>query len=177
MTAELKMKKNLLLLLIPLVLFSCKQNRRAMLTKTWHATNLESKEMDSILTQGQKFIDTVGKNTDSVTNVATYGTANMDSLKHELQLQLDSVKMMQAESVTSTVFQFRKDSVAVLAFQGRTDSMKWQIEVDTITLSPLNGIGTLEEVRMEIISLADTSMKLKFRENGASSIVTFHPEK
>lgn len=171
------MKKNLLLLLIPLVLFSCKQNRRNMLINTWNATSLESKDMDSIMQQGQKFIDTVGKSTDAATNLALYGTANMDSLKHELQIQLDSVRVMQAESVASTVFQFRKDSVAVLAFSGRTDSMKWQLDADTITLDPLGGIGSLEEVRMEIISLADTAMRLKFRENGASSIVTFHPGK
>jgi len=148
-----------------------------MLSKTWRASEVDSKEMDSIMNQGQKFIDTVGKNTDPASNVTLYGTANMDSLKHALQMQLDSVRMMQAESVTSTVFQFRKDSVAVLEFSGRTDSMKWQVEADTITLSPLNGLGSLEEVSMEIISIADTTLKLKFRENGASSIVTFHPEK
>ncbi len=172
------MRKIVFILVLPLALFSCKQNKRAVLSKTWHATELESKDMDSIMKQGQIFIDTVGKNTDAATNMNLYGTNNMDSLKHELQIQLDSVRVMQEGAVKSTVFEFRKDSVAILTFSGRTDSMKWHLDSDTgITLSPLGGIGSLEEVKMGIISLNDTAMKLRFMENGTSSVVTFHPEK
>jgi len=172
------MRRTLFLLLTTIVLFSCKTNKQKTLTGTWHAISLESKEMDSVLTQGQLFIDTVGKNTNAAADIQLYGTVNMDSLKHVLQSQLDSVKLMQAEAVKGTVFQFRKDSVAILTFSGKTDSMKWHLDTDTsITLSPLGGIGSIEEIRMEIIAVSDTAMRLRFRESGATSIVTFHPEK
>jgi hypothetical protein len=130
--------------------------------------------MDSVLIQGQQFIDTVGTNTAAEQNLLLYGSENIDSVKKTLQIQLDSIKIMKNAALESTVFTFRTDSVAYLSFSGRTDSMKWYKDTDsTILLTPLGLTGTLDEIKMTIIQLNEKQLKLKFMENGASSIVTF----
>ena len=170
-------KQSLLLVFSIALLASCKGNKRTAILNTWHAVQLDNHSMDSALQSMQAFIDTVGKNTDAATNMEMYGATNIDSLKKILQVQLDSVNVMQDRALKETVFKFRKDSVAILSFSGNTDSMKWYFDTDTsITLNNLGGIGSMDQVRMEVISLSDTAMKLRFKENGTSSTVTFHPE-
>lgn len=159
---------------ILLLIASCKHKPKYAIEKTWHAIALESKEMDSVLVQGQQFIDTVGTNTNADQNLLLYGSKNIDSVKKVLQVQLDSIKIMKNAALESTIFRFGPDSVAYLSFSGRTDSMKWYKDTDsTILLTPLGLTGTLDEIKMTIIQLNEKQLKLKFMENGASSIVTF----
>jgi len=170
------MKK--LLLFLPLILLSCKQDKKAMLERTWRAAALNNPQMNDIVMNGQTFIDTVGSHTNADANVDLYGTNNIDSLKKGLQLQLDSLKTDQLNTVQQTVFTFRKDGVAMISFNGNTDSSKWYLDDQgNIVLDELKEKGAGDIIKMRIESLTDTALLLNFEENGTNSVVTFHPDK
>ena len=188
------MRKNAIyLLLLLLVLFSCNRTRKSVLTGKWQivkfennlqmlvgkwdAVLLENPEMDSFFRNSQLYIDTVGKNNDAATNLRLYGVANMDSMRVILQRQYDSTKEMLYKPVANTSFLFRDDGVAILSFHGNIDSSHWNIDsLGELILDDLNDASSGDKVNLEIISITDTALKLRFRENNAYSIVTFHPE-
>ena len=165
---------------VPVLLTACqmKRNKKDMIVGQWQASRLENAQMDSGLILGQKFIDTVGKNSDAATNFKVYGTSNMDSLRHVMQQQLDSMKIAQDEAIKNTIFNFRKDGMAILTFSGRTDSAKWHYdqEGNSIVLDITQGQDNTK-LNMDVAAISDTVLKLKFVENGASSTVTFHPKR
>ncbi len=163
--------------LLALLVYGCKGNKRNMLIGTWHAVKLENPEMDSFFKNSQGYIDTVGKNNNAATNIALYGVANMDSMRKFLQQQYDSTKAMQMDAVAHTTFKFRKDSVVELFFNGSIDSSKWYLDKDgALILNELNAQSAEDKARMEIVELSGDVLKLRFRENTSSSVVTFHPE-
>jgi hypothetical protein len=173
------MKKLLVCIaLVPVLLSSCKRHKKDMIAGQWQAFHLENAQMDSEMMSGQHFIDTVGKNTDAATNLQVYGVANMDSMRHIMQQQMDSMKIAQEESIKNTIFNFRKDGMAVLTFSGRTDSAKWHYdeEGNAIILDIMQGQDDTK-LNMDVATLSDTVLKLKFVENGSASTVTFHPKR
>ena len=161
------------------VLFSCRHNasgNKELLYRSWHAIKLENKEFDCFFANSQAYIDTVGKGHDAATNIALYQVANMDSMRKILQEQLDSAKKMHADAIAHTVFTFRKDSIAVLAFNGQVDSSRWYMSgADTVVLEDLNQVGG-PQIKMLILALSSDELKLQMQENTATSTVTFHPE-
>jgi hypothetical protein len=163
------------LFVIAMLFFACKQGGKQTLIGSWHAVRLENPDMDSFFANSQKFIDTMGKSGNNEANLRTYGTTNMDSMRKSMQAQYDSVKNMQEGSLLRTVFHFRKDSVAILSFNGNTDSARWHVENNQLVLDDLNKETQGQKLHMDILSLTDTVLKLKFQENGASSTVTFYP--
>ena len=188
----MKRKHGFILILI-LVLFSCRQDRTRLLTGKWKLTKFENNlelligkwdavklvnpELDSFFINGQKYIDTVGKNSDAATNIRLYGVANMDSMRMVLQKQFDSAKTLQYSSVASTSFVFMDNGLVVLSFHGNIDTSAWAIDNDgNLSLDDMNESSKGEKVKMEIMLLTDTALILKFRENNAYSIVTFHPD-
>ena len=176
-------RTHIYLLLLSVTLFSCQGNKNQLILGKWHAVKLENPSMDSFWNSSQAYIDTIGKNGDAATNMALYGATNMDSMRHLLQQQYDSAKSMQYNAVLNTTFNFRKDSVVILSFSGNVDSSKWYFSdktEKTIILDDLNGQkGATPDakVTMDILTLADTALKLRFQENGSASTVTFHREK
>lgn len=166
------------ILLLSLVCFACKRSKKEMIIGKWHAVKLENPDMDSFFIKSQAYIDTIGKGHDAATNMQLYGVANMDSMRVILQAQYDSAKGMQALAIENTTFNFRKDSIVVLSFSGSVDSSKWFLdESGSLVLDDLNGHGAGDKITMEVVSLSDTVLKLKFKENNATSTVTFHPER
>ena len=166
------------LLFLSVILFSCKPNKRALIMGKWNAVNMENPSLDSFFKKSQQYIDTIGSTHDSATNVATYGSNNMDSMRQLLQLQLDSAKNMQEDAVVKTQFNFRKDNIVILAFNGNTDSSKWFIDSkDNLVLTDLNNAGgAADNLKMEILSINDSVLKLKFAQNNIFSTVTFRHE-
>ncbi|HXS37681.1 MAG TPA: hypothetical protein VN721_13335 [Flavipsychrobacter sp.] len=170
-------KRILLLFVFTLVLFACKRDKQSMLIRKWHAISFDNPQMDEYFKEGQEYIDTVGKTADAQTNEQLYGTSNMDSVRHVLQSRLDSVKGMQVQNVQDTWFDFRKNGLAILNFSGSIDSTKWYFDDDgNLMLDELKLKGSGDRIKMNIIELNDTLLKLKFVENGAMGTVTFHPE-
>jgi len=170
-------RTTIILLLLAIVVFSCKKSKRDMIIGKWHAVKLENPDMDSFFIKSQAYIDTIGKGHDAATNMQLYGVANMDSMRQILQVQYDSAKLMQNNAVTNTTFNFRKDSVVILSFNGNVDSSKWYFDkAGALVLDKLNDYGP-DVIKMEIVTLADTVLKLRFIEDNATSTVTFHPER
>jgi len=170
-------KKLLLLFVFTLGLFACKRDKQAMLVRKWRAVSFENPQMDEFFKEGQQYIDTVGKSADAHTNEQLYGTSNMDSVRHILQNRLDSIKAMQQQNVLNTWFDFRKNGLAILNFSGSIDSTKWYFDDDgNLMLDEMKLKGSGDKIKMNIIELNDTLLRLKFVENQAMGTVTFHPD-
>jgi hypothetical protein len=164
------------ILIIFIAICSCK-SKRDMLTGTWHAVKLENPEMDSFFINSQNYIDTIGKKNTDDANMQIYGVINMDSLRKVLQAQFDTAKAMQVGAVTNTVFQFRKDSLAILIFNGVVDSAVWVMDKDgRLMLDDMHRENAGEQVNMEVLKLTDMVLKLRFKEDSSFSTVTFRRE-
>ena len=162
------------LILASVLLLSCKHGRKDIMLGKWHGVKLENPEMDSFFNESQHYIDTLGKNNTAETNISLYGTSNVDSIRHELQVQHDSAKAMQTGAVMNTVFDFRNDSIVVISFSGAMDTSKWHLENDqTLIMDEASGAAKGSTTRMEIKGLTKDEMKLEFEEENTRSTVTF----
>ena len=167
------------ILFLSIILFSFKTiDRKKMLIRTWHAVKLQSPQLDSFFKSNKTFIDTMGRHSDADTKMQLYGTTNMDSMRLVLRSQLDSFMSAQMRSVKSTIFTFRKDSVALLAFDAMTDSCKWYLDkAGKLMLTPINENDQLfSNLNIQLVSLTESAMKLKFIEDDGYTIVTFLPK-
>ena len=163
------------LALVSLVLFSCKGNRDKLIG-SWHSVKLENRDIDSFFSKSQQYIDTIGKNNDPATNMDLYGTTNVDSLRRTMQEQYDSAKKIQMRSVTNTIFEFRKDSMLYISFNGNVDTCKWKMDgSNKIQVEDMNNNGG-GEMTWEIMELNEASLVLKIKEDTSYSKVTFKPE-
>lgn len=172
------MKKASLLLALPLMLVACKQKKEDIIAKKWMGISAENPQMDSMIREQQVFLDTFGKNADAATNLAVYGITNIDSARESLRSQIKDYKAMQEHAIKNTWFDFRKDGIVLMNFSGQVDSTKWYFNEDgelVLDEQKLKGAGSV--VKMEVIELTNTSLKLKFNENGMASTVLFHPDK
>ena len=161
-----------------IILFSCKRDKKDLLVRNWNAVKLDNPQMEDMVRQQQRFIDTFGGSTDKASNISLYGTNNLDSLKYVLQSQLDTFKILQQQALKNTWFNFKKNGTAILTFNGATDSTKWYFDDDgALMLDELQSQGSGDKLKMLVVELNDTALKLRFTENNINSIVTFHPEK
>lgn len=173
------MKKTITILLLATCFFSCKRKKEDIIINKWQAVALQNPAMDTIIMQQQSFIDTVGKSTDAAGNVEMYGTNNMDSFRKELQTQLDSFKIMQDAAIQSTEFNFMKGGKAIVNLGGgNIDSCKWYFDDDgALILDEMKLKGAGDKIKMEVIQISDTMLKLGLNEQGSKSTVTFKPAK
>lgn len=172
------MKKIVLLLAATVALYSCKQKPEDIITRKWHAVDLSSPQMEQMIAEQQQFLDTFGKNSDAASNKLAYGVEDVDSMRRSLQLQLNDFKAMQDHAVKNTWFDIRKNGIAVMNFSGQVDSTNWYFDDEkNLVLDEMKLKGTGTKLIMEVVALADTAMKLRFTEDGVTSMVTFHPEK
>ena len=160
--------------LLSFVALSCKPGKKDMLLGSWSGVKLENPAMDSFFTNSQTYIDTIGNNGNAATNMELYGVTNMDSVRKILQQQHDEAKSKQMAAVTNTVFNFKKDSVVYVSFNGNMDTSKWYMENDALlTMESLSGQDKGIKVRMDIITLTDSELKLKIEQQNTYSTVTF----
>jgi hypothetical protein len=172
------MNRLILFLILTLLFFSCKEDKRSTIVGTWRAVEFENSDIDSFFIKSKLFIDSMGGTQDPEINVRLYGTTNMDSLREVMRQQYDSAWAVQRRAVTNTVFKFRDDSVAVLSFNGGIDSGKWFFKNErTLMIDPSNKAEAAEKVEMEVLALSDTVLRLRLMEENSSSTVTFRPER
>jgi hypothetical protein len=170
------MKRVLLIIPVLFLFASCKEKKEDKIAKKWQAFHLESLQMDQMVAERQAFLDTFGKNTTPEQNQSLYKTKNIDSLRESLTTELNDFKAMQEHSVKNTRFHFRKDGIALMSFSGQDDSTKWYFDDDsTLILDEMQLKGTGSKIRMIVVALEDTLMKLRFTEEGMTSTVSFHP--
>ena len=166
-----------LLLSLTAVFFSC-NNKRNNIVGKWHSVRLENPDIDSFFAKSQMFIDTLGNNDDVDTKIALYGTTNMDSMRKVMQEQFDSAKSIQMRSVTHTVFNFVKDSMLYISFNGNIDTCKWSLAANNkLTVKDMNTGGTGDEMTWDVVELTDTDLVIKMVQDTGFSKVTCHPEK
>lgn len=167
------------LIILPLfVLAACQPKKEDMLAKKWKASEVDNPKQDSFLKEQEQFIDTFGRNNDAATNIKEYGFSNVDSARASLKAAFADYKNMQQHSVENTWFNFGNNGVVVMNFSGQQDSAKWYFDNEgklIIDEPKLKGSGNT--IKMEVIKLDDTTLKLKFIDNNGTSTVTFHPDK
>jgi hypothetical protein len=167
------MKKIALFLLTPITLLSCNAKEKQLAGK-WQAVYLDNPALTDMLVNQQHFIDTFGQNTTPEQNDSMYGVRNIDSMRQVLQMQIDSFRMMQEQTLQQTKFEFRSDKTALLYFGETPDSAHWYFDDDgalVLDEAPLKGSGT--KTRMEVETLTRDTLRLRFTENGITSSATF----
>ncbi len=140
-----------------------KENKE-LIIGTWKAIKVENKFADSFFRKGQEYIDTIGKGHDDATNIELYGTANMDSMRKALQVEMDSVKSLQEGQQAQTVFKFEKTGKVTLGVPGRTDTGDWHIKKNgqLVLVENNSADGGSSSTDVDIITLNDTALKLMF---------------
>jgi hypothetical protein len=173
-----KLMKQLFLFIGCTLLFTaCNQSRQGKISKKWKATKVENPELEKQVAESRIFFDTVGRSTDAAANEQLYGVRNMDSMRAVLKEQLDSFVAMQEHAVQNTWMDFKKDSLLIADFGNGTDTVKWYFNEDgDLMLDEMAAKGTGDVIKMQVLQLDDTLLKVKFTENGFSSIASFHPQ-
>ena len=158
---------------------SCKRNNYELIIGKWRSVKIENKDKDNFFKSSREFIDTMGKGNSDSTNMEIYGVTNMDSLRHELQIQFDSAYAAQMTTYTQSIFTFHKDSTVILSFPGKNETGKWRIDKNgKLVLDETNEFGQTEQLKIDITQLGPSNMILTFvrdLEDGLSdtSVVTF----
>ena len=170
------MKKTCLLLGCGLLLFSCKPSKEELITKKWQAIKVENAELEKQIAESRIFFDTVGKSTDAAANEQLYGARNMDSMRAVLKSQLEGFIAMQEQTVQNTWMHFFKDGKVATAFGNAPDTVKWYFDEEgNLMLDELEQKGVGSKIKMEVVKLEDTTLHLRFNENGFSSLAIFKP--
>jgi len=158
---------------------SCTQSNEQKITKRWQQESIRNPMMEQIIQEQQAFIDTLGANTTPAENDSLYGIRNIDSLKDALRQEIATFKKEQERVVKNTWFDFRKDGVLILNTDQIIDSASWYLEDDghTLVLDEMKLKGSGDQVRMEVITLTNDKLQLKFMQGQDTSTVTFKPAK
>jgi hypothetical protein len=167
----------ILILMLPLFVFACKSDRKQLLPGTWKVEKWVNGGVDSFFLKAQMYIDTMGKGHDDATNIAIYGTANMDSMRTVLQHQYEQAKALQEEAMKNAVFTFRKDGTADVTLAGKKNTGKWVMDNENGLILEEGGFGEQNVMsKYNIVALSDKELTLRFYEEGDSSTVTFRRE-
>jgi len=164
--------------MVMLLVFSAcaPKDKKSMITGKWQAISLENPQLVKLMEEQSAFLDTFGKNTTTEQNLEIYGFTNIDSARDVLKKEMVEYMAMQDHAVKNTWFDFRKDGMVVMNFSGQVDSTKWQInEEGVLVLEESTTEGKGEAIKMEILSLTDTLLKLQMNDKGMSSTVIFKP--
>lgn len=157
---------------------SCSQtkDKKQLITGKWQAISLENPKLNELMKEQTNFLDTFGRNNTDAQNMEIYGFSNIDSARQILKQEMVDYMAMQEHAVKNTWFEFKKDGKVVMNFSGQIDTTTWHInEQGVLLLDETGDNGGEEKIKMEIVSLTDTMMKLQMSEQGMSSMVIFKP--
>lgn len=172
------MKHAALFFFLLLTFTACKESKKDLISRKWHATSVESPVLDEEVAQQRRFFDTVGKSGTPEENQQRYGVRNMDSMRRELHIQLDSMIALQKASMTQTWMDFKKEGTVIADFGNGADTVSWYFEDDgSLILDEMKKKGTGSKIKMEVIHLSKEKLQLRFNENGFSSTASFEPAK
>ena len=174
------MKLSNLFVFAALLLFavSCKEERSEQLIGLWQEVAVINPEIDNAIRSQEAFADTVGKSTDAKQNLSLYGTDDIEAMRVALRSNLDSFRQSQARSMSATRMEFRKDSMMYIHTMDGKDSSKWYLDEDGALIMDVAALkGGDNKIRMEVLHVSDTSLKLKYTENLISTTSVFKPAK
>jgi hypothetical protein len=99
-------------------------------------------------------------------------------MRTELMANLDSFRKAQYYAIKATRFDFRRDSLMYIHSNDGVDSSKWYLDDDgALILDEARLKGAGNRIRMEILHLSDTLLKLQFTEQFLTSTAVFRPVK
>jgi hypothetical protein len=152
---------------------SCKPSRESQIIGLWQEVGVSNPQMDEAMEQQRHFLDTVGLHTDSATNMASYGYANMDTLKKIIRTNMDSLKRAESKTIAETWFDFHPGGIVYLHSEEGLDSANWYFEDNALMLDEQKLKGGGAKLRMEVEQLNDTALQLHYIEKYLSSIARF----
>lgn len=159
-------------------LASCKEKTEDKLIGKWQEVAVINPQLEATMHDQKVFADTVGSTTDSLQNISLYGTTNIDTFRAMLLANLDSFRKAQFLAVQATSFDFRKDGLIYINSDDGPDSSSWYLDEDgALILDEAKLKGTGGKIRMEILHVSDTMLKLQFNEKYLTSTAVFKPVK
>jgi len=170
------MKYPLYLLAACLVwLASCTSSHNKQLLGKWKAIQMESPRLNQEIQDAQLFIDTVGKSTTATQNKELYGVENMDSVREIMKEQIDLTLKEQKRMIDSTWLNFLPNGIVASNFGApKPDTINWYLDEEgALILDEMKMKGAGDKVVMEIVTLKEDTLRLRFNENGYSSTATF----
>ncbi len=171
------MSQRLTISAIALILFlsSCTNSKEKKLMGKWVAIAMESPRLEQEIKEAQRFIDTVGSHTTPDENMALYGVRDMDSLRTLLKEQMELTLVEQKRLIDSTWLDFLKGGIIASNFGApQPDTINWYLDDEgDLILDEMKMKGSGDKVRMEITTLTNDTLRLRFNENGYSSTATF----
>lgn len=174
LSAIIMTKKHLLLLIAPMLLFSCKPSKKELITRKWQAVGVQSGMLDNEIKEERHFIDTIGTTTSPAQNLELYGVSNMDSMRKLMHKSLDSTIASQEETIKNTWLLFDKNGTVVTHFGAEPDTVAWYFDDDgALMLDEMKHKGAGSKIKMNVLKLTDKELQLQFEENGFSSTASF----
>ncbi len=153
---------------------ACKPDPKSQIIGLWQEVDIKNPQIDEAMEQQHQFLDTVGRGMDSASAAQLYGVANIDTFKKSIRTNLDSFKRAERKAVTETWFDFHKDGLVYLHSQEGIDSAKWYFDDDGALMldeQALKGGGA--KIRMEVLALNDTALRLNHKEQYLNSTAEF----
>jgi hypothetical protein len=165
-------------LLICVLLLSCKEKKEQKLLGKWQEVALINPTLDKTIHDQQIFADTVGSTTTAEQNKALYGTDNIDIMRAGLKANLDSFRRAQHFTINATRLDFRDNGMFYINSDEGFDSSNWYFDDDGALIIDEGKLkGTGKKMRVEVLELSDTLLKLEFNEKFLSSTAVFKPIK
>jgi hypothetical protein len=169
----MKLRFFLLPALALLLAASCKPSQKQRIIGLWQEVDVKNPEMDSAFYRQHMFLDTVGSRTDSLANIRLYGTTNIDTFKAKERENLDAFKRAQEKAVSETWFEFHPNGIVYLHSLDGLDSANWYFEDKALMLDEQKLKGGGAKIRMDVLQLDDTALKLHFQEKYLNTIADF----
>lgn len=139
--------------------------------KKWKSVTVLNSSMNKNIQGMRNYIDTVGNE-----DIFLKKSINVDSLKKELQAQLDLAIEEQKVSQENAIMDFKKNGMVYSYTIQGVDSAKYivneenEIEIDD---RELKGYGEL--IRMKIIKISADTLQLRMVDYGDTTFVTMIP--
>ena len=167
-----------LFLLLFVILASCKAKREDVIARKWQETRFSNPQMAQLMQEQRFFMDTMGHGTNTADNLRMYGAANVDSMKGALQRNMDSFDHMMQVAVDSTWYDFNGNGTVYMHSDDGLDSASWYFDEEGgLVLDEMKLKGTGSRLRMEVLALNDTALRLRYSENRSASEAIFAPAK
>jgi len=172
------MRNLAILLIVCCYCLSCKENKTDKLIRKWQEVAIIDPDLDETMHEQQVMADTLGATTDSLQNIALYGTNNVDTFKAKMNASLDSFRKQRYQAIHATIFDFKKEGIIEIYTNKGLDTGKWYLDNEgylIIENKKRKAADTLR--RLNIAEVSDTLMKLEYKEKNLKMTTVFKPVK
>jgi len=158
------------LLLLAVILLSCRGNNEKWLCQTWKTIALKNTTMDKGIQEMKDYIDTLGQHDTELRN-----TIDIDSAKKSLEQILNKTMMEQSIAEKSTMMEFKANGICYTISLEGIDSAMYSLDGNLIRIDEATLKGYGETMTFEILKLTIDSLRLRLIDYGDTSIVMMIP--